>query len=153
MHDIRHRVGIDAPIGDVYNAVATRDGVATWWTRDVRGESRKGGTLEFFFGGPDASAVMEVTELTSPKKVQWRCINGPDEWKDTTITFDIKETDDETAVVFTHGGWREPVEFMNHCSTRWALFLMSLKAGLEGGTARPFPNDVLSDSWGRGQRS
>lgn len=45
MPDIRHRVGIKAPINQVYDAVATREGVAGWWTRDVDGESRPGKTL------------------------------------------------------------------------------------------------------------
>jgi uncharacterized protein YndB with AHSA1/START domain len=47
MADIRHRVGIGAPAATVYQAVATKDGLAGWWTRDVRGEAREGGELPF----------------------------------------------------------------------------------------------------------
>jgi hypothetical protein len=51
-------------------------------------------------------------------------------------------------VLFTHAGWREPVEFMHHCSTKWAYFLLGLKAGLEGGPATPYPEDMAISSWG-----
>lgn len=148
MPDIRHRVGINAPISKVYDELATRDGVARWWTREVEGESRAGGTLAFRFGGPEPAAVMEVAEVTPPTSVVWRCIEGPDEWKDTTITFELRTSGDETAVVFTHGGWRDPVEFMHHCSTKWAYHLLGLKAGLEGGKATPWPDDLPVSSWG-----
>jgi hypothetical protein len=39
-------------------------------------------------------------------------------------------------VLFKHQGWKEPVEFMHHCSTKWAVFLLSLKSLLET-KARP----------------
>ncbi len=51
MAGIRHRVGVTAPAGRIYQALATRDGVSGWWTRDVRGTSEVGGKLEFYFGG------------------------------------------------------------------------------------------------------
>jgi hypothetical protein len=149
MADIRHRVGIrNTSASEVYDAVATRDGVARWWTRDVDGEARVGDRLAFSFGGPEPAAVMQVAELTPPSQVRWRCVEGPDEWKDTTITFEVKPSGDETAIVFTHAGWRDPVEFLHHCSTKWGYFLLGLKAGLEGGEPTPWPNDLKISSWG-----
>jgi hypothetical protein len=44
--------------------------------------------------------------------------------------------------MFRHVDWREPVEFMHHCSTKWATFLMSMKAYAETGRGTPFPDDV-----------
>ncbi len=148
MPDIRHRVGINAPVTEVFDAVATREGVARWWTRDVDGESRPGGTLAFRFGGPEPAAVMEVAELSPPTRVRWRCVEGPDEWKDTILTFDVKPSGKETALVFTQAGWGQPVEFMHHCSTKWGYFLLGLKAGLEGGKATPWPDDTPISNWG-----
>jgi hypothetical protein len=37
--------------------------------------------------------------------------------------------------------------FMHHCSTKWALFLMSLKAFGETGKGFPDPHDVKIDNW------
>ena len=148
METIRHRIGAESPITDVYNAIATREGVEGWWTRRVEGDSRVGSQLAFFFGGDEPSAVMDVVELTAPKRVVWHCAQGPAEWVDTTITFDLREENGETVLLFTHAGWREPVPFMHHCGTRWAYFLMSLRTGLEGGKATPFPDDDKISRWG-----
>ena len=148
MPDIRNRVGVNAPIDEVYDAIATREGVSEWWTTTVEGNAHVGGELAFFFGGPDRAATMEIVESTSPSRVLWRCVQGPDEWVGTTISFDLRQNGDETVVVFAHAGWREPVEFMYHCSTAWAYFLLSLKHGLEGGKATPFPRNELVSSWG-----
>lgn len=148
MPDIRHRVGINAPIDTVYESLATRDGLAGWWTRDVDGEPSRGASLAFSFGGPEPAAVMEVTELDPPARVRWKCTDGPPEWRNTMLTFEVKEAGDETAVLFTHAGWREPAEFMHHCSTKWAYYLIGLKAGLEGGKSTPWPEDAPISSWG-----
>jgi uncharacterized protein YndB with AHSA1/START domain len=150
MADIRHRVGVGAPAERVYQALATREGLAQWWTRDVGGDEEKGGKLEFFFGGPEPAAVMEVTDLVPGRRVGWRCVEGPEEWVGTTLTFDLspQDQDGQTAVLFRHGDWREPVVFMYHCSTKWAYFLLGLKAGLEGGAATPYPDDMKISNWG-----
>src|SRR5690242_6154658 len=73
MEAIRHRIGVETPIEAFYDAVATHDGVAGWWTRQIEGESRVSGQLAFFFGGDEPSAVMDVVELTAPQRVVWRC--------------------------------------------------------------------------------
>jgi len=39
MIDIRHRIGIREPQERVHQALATADGVASWWTGDVRGDA------------------------------------------------------------------------------------------------------------------
>jgi uncharacterized protein YndB with AHSA1/START domain len=143
MVDIRHRVAIAAPPEGVYEAVATAAGLSAWWTRDgVRGESTAGSKLAFFFGQPEPAAVMEVTRLDPAGHVHWRCIEGADEWVGTTLAFDLTEKDEETVVLFTHADWREPGEFMAHCSARWAYFLLSLKSYLETGKGTPFPEDL-----------
>jgi uncharacterized protein YndB with AHSA1/START domain len=143
MVDIRHRVVISAPLASVYEAVATADGISEWWTRDgVRGESSEGSRLQFFFGQPQPAAVMDVTRLDSGGHVDWTCVEGADEWVGTRIAFDLTAKDDETVVLFAHAGWREPVDFMAHCSARWAYFLLSLKSYVETGKGTPFPDDL-----------
>ena len=147
MHDIRHRVGIAVPQNRVYKTLSTKDGLAEFWTRQVEGDSAVGGKLNFFFGSPKP-AVMEVAELSPDDRVQWRCVEGPPEWVGTTITFDLTESGGETVLLFTHADWREPVEFMYHCSTKWATVLLGLRSGLEGGAFTAFPDDTkISSSW------
>jgi uncharacterized protein YndB with AHSA1/START domain len=147
MADIRHRIEIGAPIAHVFDAVATREGLARWWTRDVEGDAALGGELRFAFGSPDSGATMEVVDRTPSRRVVWRCVRGPQEWLGTTVTFDLRTAGDQTALVFTHDGWREPVEFLHHCTTRWGTFLVGLKQGMEGGRFTAWPHDIKTDSW------
>lgn len=146
MVDILHRVGIEgSSVDDAYEALATVDGLSNWWTNDTQGMSSVGGVLQFRFeaGGFD----MEVLELEPGLRVVWRVVEGPDEWVGTTVRFELEQVDDYTIVLFTHEGWREPVEFMHHCSTKWGVFLLSLKSLVETGKGAPAPLDVKIDNW------
>jgi len=146
MADILHRVGIKASRDKAYEALATRAGLAAWWTHDTRGDSEVDGILEFRFA-PHGGFDMKVLELDSGKRVLWRVVDGPKEWIGTKIHWDLRQEDDYTIVTLKHEGWKEPVEFMHHCSTKWALFLMSLKSLLENGRGAPHPHDVKIDNW------
>lgn len=150
MFDILHRVGIKAPLDKVYKAVATAEGIAGWWTVDTRGDNKAGGTLSLRFtdaGHEIGVFEMKILELHSDTRVVWQVVNGPDEWNGTRIRFELKNEEDFSIVLFKHEGWKEPVESMYHCSTKWAIFLMSLKSLLETGCGNPSPNDVKIDNW------
>ncbi len=146
MVDILHKVGIEASsVEDVYTALTTVQGLSGWWADNTRGDSRVGGVLQFRFdaGGIDT----RVVELRDPQRVLWEVVDGPEEWIGTTISFDLKQDGDYVSVLFKHQGWKEPVEFMHHCSTKWAIFLMSLKSLVETGQGAPDPRDVKIDNW------
>lgn len=89
--------------------------------------------------------TMEVLGLEPDKKVHWRFSKGPAEWIGTI--FDLSQDGDYTIVLFGHRNWREPVEFMAHCSTKWASFMLSLKELVQTGRGKPSPNDVKIDNW------
>ncbi|RZS43729.1 activator of Hsp90 ATPase-like protein [Herbihabitans rhizosphaerae] len=146
MVDILHRVGVKSDLNSVYDTLATIDGLAGWWTTSTSGDSTVGGIVEFRFGDAGGSD-MRVRELEPAKRVLWEVVAGPDEWVGTTISFDLKQEDDYTIVLFNHQGWREPVEFMHHCGTTWAKFLMSLKQLVETGKGAPYPDDVSVGNW------
>ena len=59
----------------------------------------------------------------------------------------LRQDGEYTIVNFAHEGWREPVEFLRHCSTKWATFLLSLKAYAESGRGAPAPDDVQISNW------
>ncbi|GAB3262708.1 SRPBCC family protein [Nocardioides dilutus] len=149
MVDILHRVGVTRPIGEVYTALTTLEGLAGWWTEDTTGDPAPGGVIRFrFAGAPEPGGFdMSVREAVPDKLVLWEVVAGPEEWVGTTVRFELRQEDEWTIVLFQHAGWREPVEFMSHCSTKWATFLMSLKGLLEGGEGRPAPNDVRISNW------
>jgi uncharacterized protein YndB with AHSA1/START domain len=147
MVDILHRVGVKTPTPEnVYDALTTVDGLAGWWTSDTKGSGDAGGVLKFRFP-PVGGFDMEVVEVRPPEQVVWRVIDGPDEWVGTTIEWVLSQQGEYTVVLFRHQGWKEPVEFMYHCSTKWGSFLMSLKALVETGEGAPAPRDVAISDW------
>jgi len=148
--DILHRVGIKSSVNEVYKALATREDLAAWWTTNTQGESKVGGTLRFRFsaGGREIGGFdMKVLELQPGRLVLWEVIDGPAEWIGTRISFELRQDGDYCIVLFKHQGWKEAVEFMHHCSTKWAIFLMSLKALVETGKGAPSPDDVQIGDW------
>jgi len=150
MVDIIHRVGIRASLDQVYSALATPEGVAGWWTTETSGDRKVGGMLKVGFtseGKQIGVFNIQLLELVAGKRVLWQVMDGAPEWVGTKIAFDLKQEDGFTVVLFTHQGWKEPVEFMSHCSTKWAIFLMSLKSLLETGRGAPSPNDVKISNW------
>lgn len=150
MFQILHRVGVKASLDNVYKALATPEGVAEWWTLDTTGDGKTGGLLKFRFtdqGRELGVFDMKILELHPNKRVEWQVVDGPAEWLGTRIRFELKREEDFTIVLFRHEGWKEPVEFMYHCSTKWAIFLMSLKSLGETGKGQPSPNDVKIGNW------
>ncbi len=136
MPDIVHRVGIKSTPKKVFEALTTTNGISHWWIVGTKGNAKQGGTILFGF------ADMKVAESKPSKLVKWNCVKGPKEWVGTELTFQLKATKHETVVLFTHANWRKPTEFMYHCSTKWATFLLSLKNWLERDEGRPAPYDV-----------
>jgi uncharacterized protein YndB with AHSA1/START domain len=151
MIDIIHRVGVRAPVATVYEALATTEGVAGWWTKETSGDSEVGGTIDVRFLTPEGREIghmaMEVLELEPSKTVHWRFKEGPPEWIGTDVTFDLSQDGDQTIVLFGHRNWREAVEFTAHCSMKWATFLLSLRQLVETGTGSPSPQDLKIDNW------
>ena len=141
MVDILHRVAVEHTTpARVYDALTTIDGLAGWWTTDTTGDAAEGGRIAFRF--PPGGFDMTVLTTTPGEHVRWEVVDGPEEWVGTTIDWRLRRDGDWTVVMFEHGGWAEPVEFMHHCSTKWATYLMSLKQLCESGAGRPAPDDV-----------
>lgn len=144
MADINHRVGIKASLEKIYEALTTDEGLTKWWTNDISGSGKVGSAIEFRFngGGPD----FIVTKLIPNKIVCWQHSGStPESWIGTEILFQLEAEENQTFVRFTHSNWKETTDFMAHCSTKWAVFLLSLKDALETGKGNPFPNDVQID--------
>lgn len=151
MPDIIHRIGIKSSEAKVHKALATIDGLSNWWTEETSGAEQVGGKIEFTFrsetGDIKGKMVMEVQELNPDKSVKWLCVDGPDEWIGTQISFELSEQDNQIIIIFRHTNWRESNDFMAHCSTKWAVFLLSLREYVETGKGKPSPHDLKIDNW------
>jgi len=144
MNEIIHRVGIACSPGEVFNALTTDEGLSRWWTTDTSGAGDVGSIIKFRFNGmgPD----FEVVELQTDFLVRWRHSGEmPDAWIGTEVSFQLNSDGKQTYVLFSHSNWQERSDFMGHCSTKWAVFLLSLKGAIENGKGNPFPDDIHID--------
>lgn len=151
MEHIIHRIGIRATAKQVYEAVATVQGVAGWWTRETTGQAELGGKVNVRFRHKDGREIgqmdFEMTKLAPGREVHWRILAGPPEWVGTDVTFALVQDGEMTILIFGHRNWKEPVEFMAHCSMKWAVFLLSLREFVETGLGKPAPEDQKIDNW------
>ena len=144
MVEIIHRIGIACSPGDIFEALTTDEGLARWWTTDTTGAGDVGSVIAFRFNGmgPD----FEVIELQTDSLVRWKHSGEiPGAWMGTEVSFQLTSDENQTIVLFKHSNWKEQSDFTGHCSTKWAVFLLSLKAALETGKGNPFPNDIHID--------
>jgi uncharacterized protein YndB with AHSA1/START domain len=139
-YEIRHEIGVKASPEKIYDALTNVKKLSQWWTSDTRGESKIGGTLEFWFG--DFCQKFKVTELKPGQFVHWKADGGMDEWDSTEITFTLEKDEGQTWIKFNHYGWQKNEGMLPHCSTKWAVFMLSLKELLEKGKGHPAPDDI-----------
>lgn len=140
MTTIYHQVGIKAPIEKVFDAISTLEGVSGWWTLTT-GDPTLHGQLTFSFGEHDVFA--KVTAYEDNKYLEWTIqTKEGDEWLDTRLCFDLDEQQDQIMVNFQHADWKQPTNFLSHCSTKWGVFMVSLKEYVETGKGMSFPDDI-----------
>ena len=143
MADILHRVFIKKSPEKVYNAITQQSGLENWWTTMVEAKPETGAVATFRFGDGSSGFDMEIMELSSEKRIAWKCVGGPPEWIDTDLIFDIIPHEKGSVLFFAQRGWEEPSEFYMHCNCKWGFFLgVSLKDYLETGKGRPHPDDT-----------
>lgn len=135
MPDILHRVGIAAEPLRVFEALTTTEGIRAWWFSETHGDASEGAAFEFRGNRFD---VLHA----KPSLVKWRYSGPIQDWVGTEIVFRLEWRDGQTVVLFSHEGWREPNEIMHHCSTKWAMYLLSLKDLVEKGDGRLMLKDV-----------
>jgi len=94
--EIRQTIVMNAPIQKVWDAVATAEGIATWFMPNnfepVLGH-------EFALESPFGSSPCKVTEIDPPNRLAF---DWGAEWY---VTFELKELDGKTEFTLVHGGW------------------------------------------------
>lgn len=136
---LMHTVLIDADADKIYEALSTSGGLASFWTADSHAEPKVGTVARFGFHGP--TLELKVDELKPGKLVKWSSVGGFDEWKGTTITWEIVAAKDGgNEVRFNHAGWPSDLSPGELASVNytWARIVGRLKRYAETGEPAPF---------------
>ena len=141
MSELRHALTVRAPATTVFAAVTTPDGIAGWWTRDLEGTGAVGSIWTFRFPS-GAFNCMQVIRSERDRGVEWLCVDGHPEWRNTSVRFELTDRGTETGVTFLHAGWRKPTDYMHECGHHWSDYLASLKSFCETGVGSPNPGQA-----------
>jgi uncharacterized protein YndB with AHSA1/START domain len=140
--DIVLGIEIHADPKAVFDTVATRSGLAAFWTPDVEGDEAEGGELTFGFAEAPVRLPMRVDRLTAPSEIAWSCPGGFPFWEQTDVRWSIEPSEHGAKVVFRHEGFSDayPDYDFGSVSLTWALVVARLKDVVEGGGG---PNPAL----------
>ena len=141
MPDILHRIGIKSSLGNGLSRTLGSKGIAGSWTGDIKASPAVGRSTNSDLATV-GSTIWKSSNSSLGKRVRWRCVDRAKEWIGTELTFDLRQENGRTVVLFAHRGWKEQVEFMHYCSTEWATYMLSLKLLCETGNGTPYPGDV-----------
>ena len=150
MATLYHQVWINAPIAKVYEALATADGLGSWWAPHTSTQTDAGLVLAHNPGGEHGEVKMKVLDTVQDKRVEWETISTHPKrspasaWTGTHIIFEITEREslghwmgmnnegENIAVLnFYHVGWDENSEFLGFCNFAWGETLLMLKQWCE----------------------
>ncbi|WP_139996759.1 SRPBCC family protein [Paenibacillus paridis] len=97
LSDIRQTLVLNAPIQKVWAAVATSEGIATWFMpNNFQAELGYEFHLE---AGPFGNSPCKVTVLDPPNRLSFS-------WgKDWSLTFELVEREGKTEFTLIHAGW------------------------------------------------
>jgi uncharacterized protein YndB with AHSA1/START domain len=152
MATIHHQVAIAASPAEVYAALASADGIGTWWDQQKAVHTSEGLVLEHDPGPKHGVVRLRVVDLIPNARVEWACISThpasspASVWTGTHFIFEMSERDSAAATAeresmeasrrnqarvttldFRQTGYDETSEFAGFNNFAWAQVLGNLK--------------------------
>lgn len=118
----------------VFSALATPDGIATWWTPIVSGSLAPGTRFELGFPGSRSTIELRVERARPPALVEWTCLghSGHPEWRGTTLEFRLSQRGPgRTALSFRHAGLERRLACFGASTSDWDRALTELRETVE----------------------
>ena len=137
MAAIQHQLLINAPMTRVYNAIATADGISTWWDKQTPRHTDRGLVLEHNPGAEHGVVQLRVVDLVPHKRIEWECISThpasspASVWTGTHFVFELAERNGATQVMFQQTGYDEHSKFFSANRDAWGQTLQNLKQVVE----------------------
>lgn len=135
---------LDASPEQVFHAI---NNVRGWWSGVIDGNTDEAGA-EFTYTVPGVHfSKQKITVFDPYNRIEWHVIeamlgfvSNKQEWKDTSIRFDIDRQGNKTQIQFTHVGLEQANECYKDCSNAWQLLIAgNLKKLVATGEDQPSP--------------
>ncbi len=133
-NDFTAELTVAAPPARVFSAIATPDGIASWWTPIVSGSLAPGTRFELGFPGSGATMELHVERARPPAHVEWTCLghSGRPEWKGTILEFRLTERGHgATDISFRHAGLAPELGCYPASEHEWGRALTDLQRLVE----------------------
>lgn len=137
MADILQDFPIAAPPDRVFAAVSQPALLDEWWTLRSDGVPTSGATYTLDFG-PGYLWRAVVTRVQPGRAFELRLTEADDDWRHSTVGFDLEPSGAGTQVRFAHRGWPEANGHYRTSCHCWALYLRVLRRHLEHGETVPY---------------
>jgi uncharacterized protein YndB with AHSA1/START domain len=134
---IHHELLLDAPVTRVYDAIATADGISTWWDKQTARRTERGLVLEHNPGAEHGIVQLRVVDLVPHSRVEWECISThpptspASVWTGTHFIFELTPTGRQTKVDFRQTGYDDASRFFASNRDAWRAVLENLKRVVE----------------------
>lgn len=126
---------------EVYEAVTN---VRGWWLADILGDTANLNAEFKFYEGDMLEFQFRIVEAVPHKTIVWLVLDQnfrnteKQEWKGTTILFEISEKDGQTQLRFTHLGLVPTLDSYEPCHNAWGNYInMSLQNLITEGKGQP----------------
>lgn len=140
--DILQDFPIAAPPSRVFDGVSRPALLDEWWTLRSSGEPVVGATYDLDFG-PGYLWRAVVTRAVPGEAFELRLVEADDDWRGTTVSFDLAPDARGTRMRFAHRGWPAANDHYRTSCHCWALYLRILRRHLELDERVPY-DDRLS---------
>jgi len=132
-----HKITVEAPKQQVYEAITTARGLQGWYTASVQGAAGHGERIQLDFESKAGPFHWKVDEIDPGTVVRWECVEGPGNSRGTTATFRLVEADGKTSVELDHDGIDETDPKRSTCNSMWGALMLHLKRFIETGKTDP----------------
>jgi hypothetical protein len=135
MTDVLFRFDVDAPPGQVLDAVKTTEGIKGFWTSQAEAPREVGEivTVQFAIAPAPFDLRLEQSDDTT---VVWRTQTFPPHWVGTTVHWNVEPREGGSTVSFRHVGFSDEEE-AGRVAYTWGQVMVRLKEYAESGRANP----------------
>lgn len=133
MVNMPHQITINETPEKVFEAIATTEGIKSWWSTDAKAEPQLGSITEVAFYNRQAVFQLQVDQLEPGKLLEWSAKHDMPAWKGTKIRFELNANENGATVLnFNHSGFESMEGPYAMINTTWGTLMYILKQYVEG---------------------
>lgn len=141
MKETRHFIGAKSTREDAFHAISTPQGLQHWWASTAQGKVEQGETLSLIFSGL-TTLHFRYDVIVPNEKLILTCFDSFKSWDGTQLVFDLEEKEGQLFITLTHRNINpDDMESLTYFSSKWTIYLLSLKQFLETGKGTPYPTE------------